>query len=71
MLVVKIGMVGEKHDRRASVRNSCSMAMASVMIRWTVARMGTELKRRQAKSVCIPSTREISSLENVRLGHDS
>ena len=54
---------------RASVRNSCSMATASVMTSCTACFEGRLLrceKRRQAKSVCMPSSREMSSLEKVR-----
>ena len=55
----------------ASVRNSCSMETASVMMSWTASLPGRLLrceKRRQAKSVCMPSSREMSSFEKVRPG---
>src|ERR1700760_2391835 len=60
-----------KRTGSASVRNSCSILTASVIILRTAAASGLErimLKSRQAKSVCIPSSREISSLEKVRPG---
>ena len=60
-----------KAQGSASVRNSCSMVTASVMMSWTAFLSGVVLrweKRRQAKSVCMPSSREMSSLEKVRPG---
>lgn len=60
-----------KAHGRASVKNSCSMATASVMTSCTACLLGRWFrceKRRQAKSVCKPSSREMSSLLNVRPG---
>src|SRR6266480_2535431 len=56
---------------RASVKNSCSMVTASVIILRTYLGSGLFLiweKSRQAKSVCMPSSREINSLEKVKPG---
>lgn len=56
---------------RATVRNSFSISTASQMILPTVSGLGRRSrweKRRQAKSVCSPSSREMSSLEKVRPG---
>jgi hypothetical protein len=55
----------------ASVKNSFSMATASAMMSRTTSLLGRFLRReksRQAKSVCMPSSREMSSLEKVRPG---
>lgn len=56
---------------RASVRNSFSISTASRMMRSTVSGCGRRSrweKRRQAKSVWRPSSREMSSLEKVSPG---
>ena len=56
---------------RASNRNSYLIVTALVIIALTAFLLGQLLRReniRQAKSVCIPLLREISLLENRRLG---
>lgn len=56
---------------KASLKNSCSIATASMMIILTRSLLGwlrRRPKRRHAKSVCKPSSREISSLEKVKPG---
>ena len=55
----------------ASLTNSCSMATASMMIFCTTlsgAGFCSMLKSRHAKSQCMPSSREMSSFENVSPG---
>ena len=53
------------------VKNSCSILTASTMIALTTSGWGRRLrwlKSKQAKSVCMPSSRLISSFEKVRPG---
>lgn len=61
----------EMRMERKPVMNSFSISTASVIIRETVSGCGLRRrcrKSRQAKSVCIPSSLLISSLENVSPG---
>jgi len=68
---MSLAFIPIKEHGRASVRNSCSILTASLMIRSTVSGLGRRrrwVNKRQAKSVCRPSSREMSSLENVNPG---
>ena len=68
---MSLALIPNNGQGKLSVKNPCSILTASMMIFWMTCLLGRLrrwLKRRQAKSVWRPSSREMSSLEKVKPG---